>query len=254
MCHLSVPCCPSRNSTRNPPAIHAQANPTLRPRPCPPPCSVLSPWLFSSRIFNPQKAKEKTPNTHTPPARSGLLFPPHPFGLFGGVGGVNSNGGAIGIVSSRGSVSFLPQSHPSRLSFSWHRCAGRWRRRLQRRHRCAGSPQRRVIVVLVASWLRFSPLFRGCVLPLLPLFASSLSHRGFLVSASGCSLAALFVVVSRCVVVLAPMRGVRGCSKVFAPRLRLGCLSPRLRLGYLCTFVKWIFQMYKAKCPKHFLT
>ena len=85
MCHLSVPCCPSRNSTRNPPAIHAQANPTLRPRPCPPPCSVLSPWLFSSRIFNPQKAKAKTPNTLTPPARSGLLFLPLPCGVFGGV-------------------------------------------------------------------------------------------------------------------------------------------------------------------------
>ena len=224
MCHLSVPCCPSHNSTRNPPAIHAQANPTLRPKPCPPPCSVFRLGFFSSRNYNPQKAKAISPNTHAPPARSGLLLPPHPFGLFGGVGGVISNGGAIGIVSSRGCVSFLPQSHPSRLSFSWHRCAGRWRRRHQRRHRCAGSPQRRVIVVLVASWLRFSPLFRGCVLPLLPLFAVSISHRGFLVSASDCSLAALLVVVSRCVVVLAPMRGVRGCSKVFAPRLRLSCL------------------------------
>ena len=178
MCHLSVLCCPSRNSnpqsTHNQPTIHPQANPTLRPKPCPHPCLVLSPWLFSSRISNPQKAKAKTPNTHTPPARSGLLIPPHPFGLFGGVGGVNANGGAIGIVSSRGIVSFLPQTHPSRLLLPWHRCAGRWRRRHQRRQRCAGSPQRRVIVVLVASWLRFSPLFRGCVLPLLPLFASSL--------------------------------------------------------------------------------
>ena len=172
----AVLCLPQINpqSTHNQPTIHAQANPTLRPRPCPPPCLVLSPWLFSSRISNPQKAKAKTPNTHTPPARSGLLFPPHPFGVFGGVGGVKTNSGAIGIVSSRGIVSFLPQTHPSRLSFSWHRCAGRWRRRHQRRNRCAGSPQRRVIVVLVASWLRFSPLFRGCVLPLLPLFAASI--------------------------------------------------------------------------------
>ena len=241
-------------STRNPPAIHAQANPTLRPRPCPPPCSVFRLGFFSSRISNTQKAKAKTPNTHTPPARSGLLLPPHPFGLFGGVRGVNSNGGAIGIVSSRGSVSFLPQSHPSRLSFSWHRCAGRWRRRHQRRHRCAGSPQGRFSVVLVAAWLHLPPLLRGCVLPLMPLFAACISHRGFLVSASGCSLAALFVVVSRCVVVLAPMRGVRGCSKVFAPRLRLGCLSPSLRLGNLCTFVNYTLQMYRAKCPKHFLT
>ena len=238
MCHLSVPCCPSRNSTRNPPAIHAQANPTLRPKPCPPPCSVFRLGFFSSRKSNPQKAKAETPNTLAPPARSGLLFPPHPFGLFGGVGGVNTNSGAIGIVSSRGNVSFLPQSHPSRLSFSWHRCAGRWRRRQQRRHRCAGSPQGRFSVVLVAAWLHLPPLLRGCVLPLLPLFAACISHRGFLVSASGCSLAALLVVVSRCIVVLAPMRGVRGCSKVFAPRLRLGCLSPSLRLGYLRPFVK----------------
>ena len=215
MCHLSVLCCPSRKSnpqsTHNPPTIHAQANPALRPKPRPPPCLVLSPWLFSSRIFNPQKAKAKTPNTNPPPARPGLLFPPHPFGVFGGVGGANTNGGAIGVVSSRGSVSFLPQTHPSRLLLSWHRCAGRWRRRHQRRHRCAGFPRRRAIVVLVASWLRFSPPLRGCVLPLLPLFAVSLSHRGYLVSALGCSLAALFVVVSRCVVALAPMRRVRGC-------------------------------------------
>ena len=85
MCHLSVPCCPSRNSTRNPPAIHAQANPTLRPRPCPPPCSVFRLGFFSSRNSNTQKAKAKTPNTHTPPARSGLLFLPLPCGVFGGV-------------------------------------------------------------------------------------------------------------------------------------------------------------------------
>ena len=89
MCHLSLLGCPSRNSlpqsTRNPPAIHAQANPTLRPRPCPPPCLVLSPWLFPSHIFLPQKAKAKTPNTHTPPARSGLLIHPLPCGVFGGV-------------------------------------------------------------------------------------------------------------------------------------------------------------------------
>ena len=102
-------------STRNPPAIHAQANPTLRPRPSPPPCSVFRLGFFSSRNSNPQKAKAETPNTLTPPARSGLLFPPHPFGLFGGVGGVNTNSGAIGIVSTRGNVSFLPQSHPSWL-------------------------------------------------------------------------------------------------------------------------------------------
>ena len=102
-------------STRNPPTIHAQANPTLRPKPCPPPCSVFRLGFFSSRKSNTQKAKAETPNTHAPPARSGLLFPPHPFGMFGGVGGVNPNGGAIGIVSSRGSVSFLPQSHPSWL-------------------------------------------------------------------------------------------------------------------------------------------
>ena len=154
MCHLSLLGCPSRNSlpqsTRNPPAIHAQANPTLRPRPCPPPCSVFRLGFFPSRNSNTQKAKAKTPNTHTPPARSGLLFPTHPFGVFGGVGGVNTNDGAIGIVSSRGSVSFLPQSHPSRLSFSWQRCAGRWRRRQQRRHRCAGGSQGRFSVVLVA--------------------------------------------------------------------------------------------------------
>ena len=128
MCHLSVLCCPSHKSTHNQPTIHAQANPTLRPKPCPPPCLVLSPWLFSSHNSNPQKAKAKTPNTHTPPARSGLLYPPHPFGVFGGVGGVKANSGAISIVSSRGIVSFLPQTHPSRLSFSWHRCAGRWQR------------------------------------------------------------------------------------------------------------------------------
>ena len=232
MCHLSVPCCPSRNSTRNPPAIHAQANPTLRPKPCPPPCSVFRLGFFSSRKSNTQKAKAETPNTLTPPARSGLLLPTHPFGLFGGAGGVNTNSGAIGIVSSRGNVSFLPQSHPSRLSFSWHRCAGRWRRRHQRRHRCAGSPQRRVIVVLVASWLRFSPLFRGCVLPLLPLFAVSISHRGFLVSASGCSLAALFVVVSRCVVVLAPMRGVCRLGVVCFSSIRLAFGSAACRLAF----------------------
>ena len=107
---------------------------------------------------------------------------------------------------------------------------------------------------MVAAWLHLPPLLRGCVLPLLPLFAASIYHRGSLVSASGCSLAALLVVVSRCIVVLAHMRGVRGCSKVFAPRLRLGCLSPRLRLGYLCSFVNYTLQMYRAKCPKHFLT
>ena len=77
-------------STHNPPTVHPQANPTLRPKPRPPPCLVLSPWLFSSRDSSPLKAKAKTPNTHAPPARSGLLYPPHPFGLFGGVGGVNS--------------------------------------------------------------------------------------------------------------------------------------------------------------------
>ena len=215
MCHLSVLCCPSHNfhpqSTHNQPTIHAQANPTLRPRPCPPPCLVLSPWLFSSHNSNPQKAKTKTPNTNPPPARSGLLIPPHPFGVFGGVGGVNTNSGAIGTVSSRGSVSFLPQSHPSRLLFSWHRCAGRWQRQRQQRHRCADIPQRQDIVVLMASWLRFLPLLRGYVLLLSLLFAASISHRGYLVSALRFSLAAMFVVVSRCVVVLAPMRHVRGC-------------------------------------------
>lgn len=58
--------------------------------------------------------------------------------------------GAISIVASRGDVSFLPQAHPSRLSFSLHRSAGCGRRRLQRRERCAGSPRRRFSVVLVA--------------------------------------------------------------------------------------------------------
>ena len=89
MCHLSLLGCPSRNSlpqsTRNPPAIHAQANPTLRPRPCPPPCSVFRLGFFSSRNYNPQKAKAETPNTLAPPARSGLLFLPLPCGVFGGV-------------------------------------------------------------------------------------------------------------------------------------------------------------------------
>ena len=89
MCHLSLLGYPSRNSlpqsTRNPPAIHAQANPTLRPRPCPPPCSVFRLGFFSSRNYNPQKAKAETPNTLAPPARSSLLFLPLPCGVFGGV-------------------------------------------------------------------------------------------------------------------------------------------------------------------------
>ena len=89
MCHLSLLGCPSRNSlpqsTRNPPTIHAQANPTLRPRPCPPPCSVFRLGFFSSRKYNTQKAKAETPNTITPPARSDLLFLPLPCGVFGGV-------------------------------------------------------------------------------------------------------------------------------------------------------------------------
>ena len=89
MCHLSLLGCPSRNSlpqsTRNPPTIHAQANPTLRPRPFPPPCSVFRLGFFSSRNYNPQKAKAETPNTLAPPARSSLLFLPLPCGVFGGV-------------------------------------------------------------------------------------------------------------------------------------------------------------------------
>ena len=178
MCHLSVLCCPSHNSTHNQPTINPQST-HKQTRPCARSHALLPAWcfrlgFFSSRISNPQKAKAKTPNTLTPPARSGLLIPPQPFGMFGGVGGVNTNGGAIGVVSSRGIVSFLPQTHPSRLSFSWHRCAGCWRRQRKQHQRCANSPQRRIIVVLVASWLRFSPLFRGCVLLLSLLFVASI--------------------------------------------------------------------------------
>ena len=147
-------------------------------------------------------------------------------------GGGGSSGGIVVLVARRGGSALC-----------WWRAGAVMR--------CAGGI---VVFSAPATWLRLPPLLRGYVLPLLPPFAACIYHRGFLVSASGCSLAALFVVVSRCVVVLAPMRGVRGCSKVFAPRLRLGCLSPRLRLGYLCTFVKWSFQMYRAKCPQHFLT
>lgn len=72
--------------------------------------------------------------------------------------------GAISIVSSRGDVSCLPQSHPSRLSLSLHRCAGCRRWQLQQHERSTDTPQRQVIVVLIPSWLRFLPLLRGCVL------------------------------------------------------------------------------------------
>lgn len=147
-------------------------------------------------------------------------------------GGSGSSGGIVVLVARRGGSALC-----------WWRAGAVLR--------CAGGI---VVFSAPAPWLRLPPLLRGCVLPLLPLFAACMSHRGFLVSASGCSFAALFVVVSRCVVVLAPMRGVRGCSKVFAPRLRLGCLLPRLRLGYLRPFVNYNLQVYRAKCPKHFLT
>ena len=58
--------------------------------------------------------------------------------------------GTNGIVFSRGSVSFLPLCLPSWLWFSWQRCAGRGRRRWQRRNRCAGGSRGRFSVVLVA--------------------------------------------------------------------------------------------------------
>ena len=91
MCHLSLLGCPSRNSlpqsTRNPPAIHAQANPTLRPRPCPPPCSVFRLGFFPPTFSSHKKPRQKhqTP-THRPQGR--VCFIPHTHSACSGVLGV----------------------------------------------------------------------------------------------------------------------------------------------------------------------
>lgn len=95
--------------------------------------------------------------------------------------------------------------------------------------RCAGGS---VVFSAPAPWLRFPPPLRGYVLPLPPLFAVRISHRGFLVSASGFSLAALLCVVSRCVQFPAPLRGVCRLWVVCFSCLRLAFGSAACRLAF----------------------